>query len=112
MLIGFKTNKLSRIFNSMDLLKKTYGPEQARKIALRIKVLEAAPCLADVSTLPPERRHELKGNRKGQFAVDIAQPFRIIFLTKEAIPKGKGGRIDLSKVTKIVILGVEDYHGD
>jgi proteic killer suppression protein len=75
-------------------------------------VLKVAPRLSDVPTLPPDRCHGLKGDRRGEFAVDIAHPFRIIFKPKDGPSKGKGGKIDLSEVTEIVILNVEDYHGD
>jgi plasmid maintenance system killer protein len=112
MRIEFKTAKLARVFNSFAELQKAYGLERARKMALRMKVLEAAPSLADVPTVPPDRCHELKGDRQGEFAVDIAQPHRIIFRPTDARARGKGGKIDFGEVTQIVILGVEDYHGD
>jgi proteic killer suppression protein len=74
-------------------------------------VLKAADNCAMVPTQKPERRHELTGKRKGTFAVDLKHPFRLIFKPNhEPVPVKKDGGIDLSKVTAITILGVEDYH--
>ncbi|HOX32829.1 MAG TPA: hypothetical protein PLB91_10880 [Spirochaetales bacterium] len=112
MRIWFKSRKLERTFGSEAELRRAYGGERARKIRMRMMVLKSTPRLADVPTIPPDRCHQLKGDRRGEFAVDIAQPFRIVFEPKETGTKGKGGAIDLSEVTEIVILGVEDYHGD
>jgi toxin HigB-1 len=101
--IVFRTKKLGRVLNSEQLLIKDYGPQMARKVMVRMTVLRNAPTLAHVPTKPPDRCHELKGKRTGQFAVDLLHPFRLIFrpFPKQA-PSGQ--------VTKIEILSVEDYH--
>jgi plasmid maintenance system killer protein len=112
MRIWFKTKKLERTFGSETELRKAFGVEQARKIQVRMLVLRSVARLADVPTIPPDRCHQLKGDRIGQFAVDVLQPHRLIFSPKSSVIKGKGGKIDPSEVSEIVILGVEDYHGD
>lgn len=74
-------------------------------------VLQAAPTLNDMSLLPPERRHELKGKRIGTFAVDLEHPYRLIFKpAHNPVPRKHDGGIDLKEVTAITIMGVEDYH--
>lgn len=109
--ISFSTNKLGKAFNSERELMKKFGRENARYIMRRMTVLHAAPSLYDVPFRPPERRHELGGDRKGMFAVDIKHPFRLIFKPDHnPVPVKEDGGIDLKKVTSIVILGVEDYH--
>ena len=78
---------------------------------MRIAVLKAAPCLADVPVIKPDRMHELSGSRKGSFAVDLKHPFRMVFEpAEEPLPKKEDGGIDLDKVISIRILSVEDYH--
>ena len=80
-------------------------------IMRRMKVLEMAPTLADVPSEKPEKRHELTGNRKGEFAVYVKYPYRITFVPNHSpVPKMKDGGIDLTRVTAIEILKVEDYH--
>lgn len=109
--ITFKTAKLEKTFNSEKMLIREYGAENARYIMRRMSVLRAAPVLAEVPNRNPERCHELKGNRKGQFAVDIKDPFRIVFIPNhDSLPLRDDGGIDLARVTAITILDVEDYH--
>ena len=109
--INFATQKLSKVFNSEKLLLKEYGAENTRIIMRRMMVLRAAPTLENVSHRPPERRHELKGVRKGKFTVDLKQPYRLIFKPNHRpLPKKDDGGIDIKRVTAITILGVEDYH--
>jgi len=109
--INFATQKLTKIFNSEKLLLKEYGSENSKIIIRRMMVLYAAPTLEDVSHRPPERRHELKGARKGKFTVDLKQPYRLIFKPNHRpMPKKDDGGIDIKRVKAITILGVEDYH--
>ena len=110
--IEYAHRKLEKIFNDATRLKKEYGSEQAQKIQRRLAVLDAAVNLAEVPTDKPDRCHALKGNRSGQFAVDLKHPFRLIFKPKGAMPKQEDGSLDKMQVKEIVILQVEDYHGD
>lgn len=112
MQISFRTRKTEKIFNSERKLQKEYGAHRAKKIKLRMAVLRSAVNLAEVPEQKPDRRHPLKGNRKGQFAVDLVHPYRLILKPSDPVPMLEDGGIDLSKITEIVILGVEDYHGD
>lgn len=112
MQIRFRSKKLEKTFNSKKELQREFGPDQAAKIMTRMKTLEAAANLAEVPTQKPDRRHQLKGQRKEQFAVDVRQPFRLIFQSLNPLVFLGNGAIDLTKVTGILILGVEDYHGE
>ena len=74
-------------------------------------VLKNAPNLSDVPATPPMRLHQLTGNREGQFAVDLAHPYRLIFAPNhKPLPTKEDGGLDRGKVTAIVILEVVDYH--
>ena len=77
--ITFRTRKLEKVFNAADDLQKSYGARMARAIMMRMAVLRAAHRLALVPTTPPDRRHQLSGDRDEQFAVDLVQPYRIVF---------------------------------
>ena len=77
----------------------------------RMAVLKNAPNLSCVPTTPPMRLHQLSGNREGQFAVDLAQPHRLVFAPNhEPLPTREDGGLDRSRITAIVILEVVDYH--
>jgi toxin HigB-1 len=109
--ITFSNEKLAKIFNSEKSLVREYGPENAKKIKRRMAVLRAAYCLEEVPVLPPERRHELSGNRKEQFAVDLKHPRRLIFVPNyNPLPRKADGGLDLKKISAITIINVEDYH--
>ncbi len=104
--IIFRTKKLARIFNGRDALVKAYGERQARKIMMRVSVLRAAANLSEVPTVPPDRCHALVGDRAGQYAVDLAHPYRLVFRPY----LDAASTASHSSVTSIEIIGVEDYH--
>lgn len=109
--ISFNSRKLEKTFNSEKELIKQFGKENARYIMRRMMVLKAAPSLVHVSYRPPERRHELTGDREVTFAVDIKHPYRLTFKPNHnPMPLKKDGGVDLEKVTAIIIFDVEDYH--
>lgn len=109
--IAFRTRKLQRTFNSADALRRSYGTKMARVIKNRLAVLSNAPNLALVPTTPPDRRHQLRGDRDEQFAVDLVHPRRLVFeLNHDPIPRGDDGGVDTEQVTAIMIIDVVDYH--
>ena len=109
--IAFRTRKLERTFNSADALQKAYGARMTRAIMNRLAVLKAARALALVPTTPPERRHQLRGDRDEQFAVDLVHPRRLVFVPNhEPLPRRDDGGIDTEQVTAITIIAVVDYH--
>lgn len=73
--------------------------------------LSAAFSLNDISKLPPPRCHELIGNRKGQFSVDLEHPYRLIFIpADDPLPVLPDGGLDWSGVTEIEIIEIADTH--
>ena len=111
--IVFASRKLERACSSEREGDRVWGTENARKVRQRLAELSAAETLAVVAKFPPARLHGLKGNRKGQYAVDVKHPFRLIFdLVHDPIPQKDDGGVDLERITRIRVLSVEDYHGD
>ena len=109
--ISFGTRRLQKIFTKPGGLRRAYGTRNERAIKARLIVLDKAPNLSRVPTIPPERRHQLKGDRKEQFAVDLVHPYRLIFeADHEPVPRKDDGGIDVEQVTAITILEVSDYH--
>ncbi len=83
----------------------------ATAIMNRMAVLRAARALALVPVTPPERRHQLQGDRGGQFAVDLVHPYRLVFKPDhQPVPRKNDGGIDVTRVTAITIIEVIDYH--
>lgn len=109
--IVFRTRKLERPFNSVAVLQKTYGAQMAKIIMLRMAALRAAHNLALVPTTRPDRRHQLSGDRAGQFAIDLVHPHRLVFEpSNQPPPRNDDGGMDAQQVTAITILDVIDYH--
>jgi len=109
--ITFRTQKLKKTFNSDKKLKQTYNAHMALIIKLRLAVLKNVRNLTMVPITPPLRRHQLKGKRKGQYAIDLVQPYRLVFKpANNPIPYRQDGGIDTDRVTVITILEVVDYH--
>ncbi len=109
--IVFRTRKLEKAFNSANTLQKTYGARMAKVIMVRMAVLRAAHNLSMVPNTKPDRRHQLGGDRDEQFAVDLVQPWRLVFKAgHEPAPRAEDGGIDTERVTAITILDVIDYH--
>lgn len=78
---------------------------------IRLAVLKAARTLALVPTTPPDRRHQLRGDRDEQFAVDLVHPHRLVFeANHDPLPRKDDGGIDVEQVTAITIIEVIDYH--
>ena len=73
--------------------------------------LRAAQTLADMSRLPPARCHELGLDRKGQLSVDLAHPYRLIFMPDhDPVPAKPDGGLDWTEVTRVLIVEVVDTH--
>jgi proteic killer suppression protein len=109
--ITFAQRKLEKIFNSDQALKQKFGARMAKVIAMRMAVLRNAQTLTMVSVVKPERRHQLHHKRDEQFAVDLVQPYRLVFEPNHnPIPRKPDGGIDTDQVTAITIVEVIDYH--
>lgn len=107
----FRTRKLQKACSSERESDREWGPQNAAKIRQRLFELEAAETLYDMSLLPAARPHELVGKYEGCFAVDMKQ-FRLILKPEHnPLPSNPEGGIDKTKVTKIKIMEVVDYHG-
>jgi len=110
-IISFKSKKLQKICSTHKSVLKELGQTKGNKLMLRMVELNAAIALSDISQLPPARLHELTGNRKGQFSVDLEHPYRLLFMpNNEPIPVKKDGGLDKAKINEIIIIGIEDTH--
>ena len=111
MLIYFKSRKLQKICSKENEAIMKLGLKMARKLQQRMMELSAAPCLDDISKLPPPRCHPLKGDRTGQFSVDLDHPYRLIFIpTDNPVPEKKDGSLDLAKIDSVEIIDIVDTH--
>lgn len=90
---------------------RKWGPEQGKLVIRRIDELKDVSCLADLRRFPALRCHELKGDRKGQIAIDLINPYRLILEpANDPIPRKEDGGLDWEQITAVRLLEVVDYH--
>ena len=108
--ITFANNKLEKIVNDDRKLLKEYGQIMTKKIKQRLMELANSETLQVVKIMPCNY-HELTGNRKGQWACDLVQPYRLIFEPHEKpIPTDASGRYLWFEIKGVEIIEIVDYH--
>lgn len=98
MQITYKNRRLERVCTDVSAAEKAYGREMADKISMRIGQISMADTIEQMIQHHIGRCHALTNNRKGQYAMDLVHPYRLI-LTKQ------GDRIQIAHIIEIV-----DYH--
>jgi len=110
MIILFKGTKLANTINDDKKLNRQYGPS-AKIIRTCLDDLKAVSPLSVLKKLPQHRCHELKGNRKGQLAIDLIYPYRLVFEPADDPPSIKDdGGMDWENIRSIRIIEIVDYH--
>ena len=77
---------------------RRYGKQMAEKIHMRIDEIRASDSVELMIQFKIGKCHSLTGERKGQYAVDLVQPFRLVFEQVE------------SEIRIANILEIVDYH--
>lgn len=112
--LSISDKRLRKVANDSAACQREYGVSMSKEIVLRLAALHAAESLADFwpPKSGPERCHELKGERKGTFSVDLNQPYRLLF---EASEQPDEDMLDVQQrwrsITSIDIKGIENTHG-
>ena len=96
--ITYKNRKIERICTNAKVADREYGSQMSAKIHMRIDEIRAVDTVEEMIQFRIGRCHALKGNRKGQYAVDLEHPYRLVF-TKY------GNEIEIAHILEIV-----DYH--
>lgn len=109
--VTFATKKLQKCCSAEKEAIKAYGRDRARKLMRRLMELRAAVNLSQIPKTPPPRCHELTGNLKGTLSVDLAHPWRLLFVpAHKPVPQKEEGGLDWARVTAIKITAIEDPH--
>ena len=99
MLVVFADKDLEKLVGDQRMLERKYGAIQARLILRRIDDMRNAISV-DSLLLLPGNYHSLKGDRSGQFACHLKEPYRLIFGIRECA----------GLPTQIIIIEIVDYH--
>lgn len=96
--ITYRNRKMEKVCTDAKTAEKTYGREMADKIHQRIDEITAADTVEMMIKYHIGRCHPLVQNRKGQYAVDLVHPYRLVF-------EKNGTEIQIVNILEIV-----DYH--
>ena len=96
--IGYRNKTLEKECTDRKIAIQSHGTKMATKIFMRINELRAADSVESLIQNGIGRCHPLRGDRKGQFAMDLVQPHRIVFEKKE------------NTIKMVEITSIEDYH--
>ena len=77
--ISYKNNKIKKVCTDAKTSDRAYGKEMSEKIQMRIDEIRAADTVEDMIKFRIGRCHSLHNNRKGQYAVDLVHPYRLVF---------------------------------
>lgn len=106
--IRFRDERLRMLCEQRRRMERKLGAVVARKLRARLSDLEDASCVAKLVAVRP---HPLRGNRAGQFALELHGGVRLVFEPLDQPPPEKvGGGIDWSAVDAVRIAYIGDYH--
>lgn len=110
MKITFEDKKLGKMANDDRKMVKELGKIRATLLRRRLTQLQDATTLEEVRNLPGNY-HELTNNRKGQWACDLDQPYRLIFTPHESpIPTNADGQYIWLEITGVEVIEIINYH--
>ena len=108
--IYFDSNSLKTCLEKSKKGRKKFGTETYEKIIMRLQEIRAIKNMTDLFKLPALRLHQLKGQRKGQWAIDVDKNNRIAFYPLNNEDQKIKGDIDFDDIVKISVVFVGDYH--
>ena len=98
LIVIFKTKKIEKICTDYSIAQKEYGKDIAIKVFQRIEQIRASSSVDELIKYNIGRCHPLIGNRSGQYAMDLVNPYRLVFL------------VESIKEDTAIIIEVIDYH--
>lgn len=111
MKVTYKNRQLQKCAENETYSVRKLGPVRSEKYLQRICDLMDANTLEEVRNLPGNY-HELSANRKGQWAVSLDGPYRMIIVPhEEPIPVDENGQYVWIEIKGVEIEEIENYHG-
>jgi len=76
--VHFRSKSLRRCYEDSADGARAWGPVVGRKYILRVNVLYAVKQFSELYSIRALRLHELKGERKGQYAITVHDRWRLL----------------------------------
>lgn len=110
MKVTFSDKKLKRLAENGRKRVKELGFIRAKLFRQRIDDMEAVDNLQEAKCLPGHY-HELSADRKGQWACDLDQPYRLIFVPHDIpLDEDGTGHCQWVEITAVEIIEIVNYH--
>lgn len=108
--VTYKNKHLQKCAEDGLYSQRKLGLVRSEKHLQRVGDLLDANTLEDVRNLPGNY-HELTANRKGQWAVSLDGPYRLIFTPHESpIPTNSKGNYLWIEIRGVELEEIENYH--
>jgi proteic killer suppression protein len=102
---------MEKICNSKKEMRAKLGDRDAARLQQRLAEMAAVDCLEDLCKIPGARCHELTADRRGQLAVDLVHPRRLIFQpAHNPLPEKPDGGLDRQRVARVIVIEIVEYH--
>jgi len=109
--VSFINRKLAKLLGSQKDMIRTYGPDNGKRIGLRLQNIADATNLAEFARIPHTRVHELKADREEQISVDVKHPYRLLLRSgHDDTPRKEDGGLDWERITKVIVIAIKDTH--
>ena len=106
--ISFLNSDLKKLCEDQEYANRKLGSASSKKLRTRLRILKVAVKLGEI---PVGHPHPLKGNRTGQFALNLAGGRRLVFEPfDDPIPLNPDGSVEWREVRSIRIVFIGDYH--
>lgn len=96
--IEYSNNRLEASSLNLNEAVHLFGLPVGRKYIQRVLILRAVGKFSELYGIRALKLHQLKGNRSGEYAITLTGNYRLI--------------IENIREEKVLIVAVEDYHGN
>lgn len=110
MKVKFSDKNLKNFANNDSAANRKLGLRRAKLYKARLDDFIDADSLEDLRHVPGNY-HELKYDKKGQWACNLDQPYRLVFKPQEdPIPLDESGKYIWTDIKAVEIIEITDYH--
>jgi len=99
-IVKFKTRQLRTCYLQHRKARQAFGETVARRYIQRINIIQNTQSIDELMRLPALRCHALKGDRSGQYAINLTGFYRLIF-------RLRGNQLEI-----VMIEEVSKHYGD
>lgn len=114
-IVGYGNNKTRKLCSDSKQAKKVLGELVAEKLYAAINFVESASTLNDVACFPTYHLHQLSGDKKDLFAMDLGRKLGFRLIIKPDPPLNREeDKLDFyskcSAVKCIIVLEVSNHY--